>query len=166
MASSIVDLIQQDISEIEASSDVYIPIRGYEKSGLAAHYRLPESGKQLDSIAQKVMRETKDQYERNLRIAIDTMIALCDGLYVRPEGVDDYVMLDPEEKGEPLSFNDTSSLGPLIGYTDDSPTVRGLVKRLFRGNDVALISHAEKLGRWMSDTKTDIETEYWQMGEA
>jgi hypothetical protein len=104
--ASLVDLLKQDLQEITENKEVFIPIVGYEKTGLAVRYRLPENGKELDNIGRKVMREYKDQFSRNLYIGMDTMIHLCIGLYVKPPGIsDEYVEFDPELEGSPVGFD-------------------------------------------------------------
>lgn len=159
---SIIDLLKSDLAEIAANVDTYIPVIGYEKSGLAVKYHLPETGKQLDAIARKVNAQDKDPYYRNLNTAIDTMILLCDGLYVKPAGVEDYVMLDPQELGEPVRFD--ARTAEIFGAPGDSPA-RSVVRKIFDGNEMAILNHTERLGRWLNNTKADLTTELWQMGE-
>lgn len=162
---SIVDLLKQDLAAVAQEEDVYIPVEGYEKTGLAIHYRYPESGKELDNIAQKIMRETKDQYYRGLNSALDTMILLCEGVYVRPEGVEEYVQLDPSETGAALKLNDPG-FAALLGLEDGTP-VRQVIKKLFGDNDLKVLAHADKLSRWIRNTKANLDTEFWgNLGEA
>lgn len=162
---SLIDLIREEQKEIEQVEDVYIRVTGYEKSGLAVRYRLPNGGTELDKIARKVERETKDRWQRNVMVAIDTMILLCEGLYVMPPGVDEWVELDPEEVGYPMRFD--NRLAKMIGM-DETAKTRQIVIKLFggKGHEFAIINHSEKLNRWLMDTKADLETELWQrMGE-
>lgn len=159
---SIVDLLKADLDDLASNKEAYIPILGYEKTGLAVKYHLPETGKQLDAIARKVNTETKDQYYRNLNTSIDTMIFLCDGLYVKPAGVEDYVMLDPQELGEPVRFD--ARMAEIVGISADSPA-RAVLRKIFDGNEMAILNHTERLGRWLNNTKADLTTELWQMGE-
>jgi len=166
---SIVDLLRKDAEEVANTKDVYIPIKGYERSGLAARYHTPESGKQLDAIASKVTRETKNLYERNLFIGMDTMAALCIGLYARDEEAvnddnpDGRVAIDPNQTGMPLTFKD-SDLAEVFGWSDiKSP--RQLIKRLFGGNDIAVNDHAARLNRWLTDSNMDVNAALWQTGE-
>lgn len=92
------------------------------------------------------------------------MIALNEGLYVMPPDVAEYVELDPEESGIPISFRDGPRLCEVFGLPIDLPPIVAL-KRIFGNNEMALMTHAEKLSRWMADTKTDLNLEVWQMGE-
>jgi hypothetical protein len=44
-------------------------------------------------------------------------------------------------------------------------TARQIVRRLFNGNDFAIVNHAERLNRWLMDTSADLSMEFWQLGE-
>lgn len=165
---SIVDLLKQDVAELESVEEVYIPVKGFEKTGLAVKYHLPDKGKELDDIARKVQREFKDDYSRNLYIGIDTMLKLCSGLYVKsqeaisddnPEG---WVELDPNNIGEPVRFDER--LAETLGWKE-LKTARAVVRRLFAGNELAINAHAERLNRWLANTKADVSLEFWQLGE-
>lgn len=162
--SSLVDLLKEDIKELSEKENVLIKVPGYHKSGLQIQYRLPENGKELDSIARKVNRQEKDAFTRTLFTAMDTMICLCEGLYVQPAGVDEPAMLDPEVSGYPARFDDR--LASMLGMNGEiPPTARQVVRRLFNGNDFAIVNHAEKLNRWLMDTSANLELEFWQLGE-
>lgn len=160
---SLVDLIQKDLEEQAAIKDVFIPVTGYDTSGLAIKYRMPKNGKELDGVAEKVERQKHDRYYTNLWTAVDTMILLCDGLFVKPEGVEEYVMLDPEDSGTPVHLGD-ARLAEIVGLTDE-PAARKVVQKLFNKQDVAIINHFERLSRWLGNTKADLEREFWQTGK-
>ena len=166
---SIVDLLRQDLKDIEAAEDVLIPIVGYERVGLRVKYRLPTTGKELDEIANKVRREFKDNYSRNLYSMVDTMIVLCEGLYVQPaienleSSIEGPVPLDPDLSGEPVRFD--QRLAEAMGWTDQDMRARLVVRKIFGGNDMAISAHAEKLSRWLANTKADLTMEFWQLGE-
>jgi len=163
LSSSLLDTFHAELDEIASTKSVLIPVRGYERTGLQIKYGMPENGKQLDAIARKVNREVKDTFSRNLLTAMDTMIALCEGLYVQPEEVPEPVMLDPHDTGEPCQFDVV--LAELMGMNGSGGSARTVVKRLFGNNDFAIMSHAEKLSRWLQNTKADLELEFWQVGE-
>lgn len=158
---SIVDVLRSEFQELAETTDVDIPVKGYGKTGLHIKYHLPERGKELDEIARRVQREIKDSYTRNLLTAIDTMIHLSDGLYVQPEDTPEPVMLDPGDTGMPVNFD--HRLAELLG-AEEGLTARQVVRKLFGNNDLAIIGHAEKLNRWMQDTKADLSLEIWQVG--
>lgn len=166
---SYVDLLRQEYQELIDSEDVMIPIVGFEKVGLRVKYRMPESGKELDNIARKVAREFKDQFSRNLYTAMDTMIVLCEGLYVLPVAELDLEgqptepqPLDPDNAGDPARFD--QKLAEIMGFGNTN-SAREVVRKLFGNNDMAIVSHAERLSRWLSNTKADLNVEFWQLGE-
>jgi hypothetical protein len=161
--ASIVDLLKEDLKELGETKEAYIPVKGFGRAGLQICYHLPDRGKELDDLARKVQREMKDSYSRNLYIAIDTMIHLCSGIYVQPEGVEQPVMLDPENTGYPCLFDER--LAELLGMEGEVSSARQVLRKLFGGNEMAIIAHAEKLNRWLQNTKADLSLEIWQVGE-
>jgi hypothetical protein len=162
-ARSLLDTFKQEQQELADAKSVLIPVKGYERTGLQVQYVMPAHGKQLDDIARKVQREYKDTYSRNLYGAIDTMIALCDGLYVQLDGMENVVMLDPREEGLACQFDET--LAELMGMNGQTGSARQVVLRLFGNNETAVLAHAERLSRWLANTKADLNAEIWQVGE-
>jgi hypothetical protein len=162
---SIVDLFKAEQEELAETKSVFIPVKGYEKTGLQIKYRMPGSGREIEAIATKINRQFKDTYARNLYSAMDVMIHLCDGLYVQPEGVPEPVPLDSDDSGIPCTFDVV--LAELLGMDSDSEdtTARSIVKKLFGGNELAVMSHAFDLNRWLANTKADLNLEIWQVGE-
>jgi hypothetical protein len=170
---SYVDLLRQDYKELSEVEDVLIPVQGYERVGLRAKYRLPESGKELDTIARKAMREHKDTFSRNISVAMDTIIVLCVGLYIQPANTEELglesptptepIPLDPENTGEPARYD--HRLAEILGLGEDVNSARAVVRALFGNNDLAILAHSEKLSRWIANTKADLDAEFWQLGE-
>jgi len=166
---ALVDLLKQDAAEVASPSDVYIPVKGYERTGLAIRYRVPESGRILDQIATKVNREYKTPYERNLYMGIDSMIVCCVGIYVRSaeaateDNIEGWVELNPDNTGEALTFGDLK-LAELFGF-GETKTARTFVKKIFGNNDIAINDHAARLNRWLIDTNVDINASLWNLGE-
>jgi hypothetical protein len=93
--ASVIDLLQADMKELAEAKEAFIPVKGYERAGLQACYHMPASGKELDAIGRKVQREIKDNYTRNMVIAMDTMIYSVQVSAVQPAGVPEPVMLIP-----------------------------------------------------------------------
>lgn len=162
--SSLLDQFRSDLQELEAIQDVLIPVKGYGRTNISIKYRLPDSGKELDMIARKVERQTKDRFQRTLEIAMDTMIHLCIGIYVNPNSeLPEPVELDPNRTGSACLFDDT--LAEMMSMENPKTVpARSVLKRLFGGQDLAIMEHAGKLNRWLMDTKADLEVEFWQLG--
>lgn len=163
---SILDLLKADYKDVAETKEVYIPVAGWERTGLSVRYRLPTSGVELDAIARKVNQQynRNDRYNRGFFTAVDTMIMLCDGLYIKhPDDPSQWVELDPNENGAPLDFGDGEELSSIFGWNGNVSSARDVVKRMFGNNEMSILDHCGKLQRWMVDTKTDITTELWQL---
>lgn len=163
---SILDTFKQELQELTQAEDVLIPVKGYEASGLQIKYRMPATGQEIEKIGRGVQRRYKDIYDRNLNTAMEMMIYLCEGLYVQPEGVEEPVMLDPQETGEPCRFDER--LAELVGMKPEDgmeASPKAVLRKLFGNNELAIISHAERLQRWLQNTKADLTSEIWQLGE-
>lgn len=161
--ASLMDALLQEYKELSETKDTYIPVVGYNSTGLSIRYRMPESARELAELEKKVNRQTTDKLDRNMNMAIDTMLLLCLGLYVRhPDKVDVYVELDPAMEGSPVGLDDR--LVTAMQW-EGITTARQTVRKLFRNNEMAILSHAEKLSRWLGDSKADLSVEMWQVGE-
>jgi hypothetical protein len=143
---------REELAEIR---EVDIPIRGYESTGLGmyARYRLVD-GEEIADIGRKVMREFRknQQYERNLYASIDLMISACTGIWVEADGSKFQLTLE----GVPIGGYD-GRLAEALSF--DAPTARQVVIGTFANNVMALQTHSLLLGRWMSDTSTDVMSE-------
>ena len=163
---SVLDTFRHELQELTEAEDVLIPVKGYEATGLQIKYRMPESGSQLERIGREVSRRYKTPYERNLNTAMEMMIYLCEGLYVQPEGVEEPVPLDLDHTGTPVRFDER--LAGLIGLESQDGqqlSSKTILKKLFGNNELAIITHAERLQRWLQNTKADLSAEIWQLGE-
>ena len=120
-----------------------------------AKYHLLD-GKELDMIADKVKRQTRNRVDRGLFAAADTLIECCDGLYIaKDENV--FEALDPDKRGTPLAYE--PALGAFIGAVG-ADTARKVVFALFGENDSALAAHTMKLNRWFANTNRDADEDF------
>ncbi len=164
-SSAIIDLLKQDAEDVSNPQDVYIPINGWERTGLAARYRLGK-GKELEQIAIKVDRKFSDRSDKNLYTGIDTMILLCTGLFIKSdeavteENPDGWVELDPNNTGSALTYSD-DGLAAIFGWENEVQTARELVRKLFGKNDLATNDHAARLSRWLVNTKSKVNAALW-----
>ena len=161
--NSIAGLLKADLQTQASRKDVLIRVPGFEKSGIQIKYRLPESAAELAQISTKVERETKDLTARGLRMFMDTIVLLCDGVYYQTQTDAEPQPLDVEGTGEPCFIDER--LAGYLGMNGDDYSARDVVRHLFGGNDFAIISHGEKLQRWVVDQSTDVNKEFWQLGE-
>lgn len=157
--ASIVDVLKSDLARIAENQFTFIPVAGYEKSRLQIKYRFEESGREVVAIGEKVFKETSENFQRALYAAMDTMITLCEGLYVQPEGELEPVELDPQEAGSPVKFD--FRLAEIIGLTGDDITARKVLRKLFDNKELRIVAHADKLQRWLSGAESDAEQAFW-----
>lgn len=153
--SSLLDALAAQRDEIANVTEVFIPIPGYEASGmtLMARYRLM-SGEDIEQIGRKVLREFKknQRYERNLYATIDMMVEACTGIFVERSG--ERIQLKNHEV-EIEGYDE--NLAEALKF--EGPNARRCVIGVFGNNIVAIQSHSVLLGRWMADTSTDVLSE-------
>lgn len=156
---SLLDALTSAREEIASTRDVEIEIPGYAKSGikLFARYKLLDGG-ELNAIGTKVSAEFKKQYERVLYAAVDTLAKACIGF--------SYDTGDGER--HPLMHNDQV----ITGYNQDlaealkipvdpQHPVRSIVFGMFGGHEITLSAHNMRLGRWMTDTSSSVDAEFF-----
>lgn len=153
---SLLDSLRRKHKELETNKETLIPLPGYEADPpiLLAKYRLLE-GKEVDMISSKVMRETKNQWDRNVLAAVDVFIAACEGLYYD---------MDDGTGPQPMSLNGD----PIMGYTTDlaealeftANSARQVVFGVFTNNEVAIMQHNVRLSRWMSNTSRKVDEDF------
>src|SRR4249919_564084 len=69
-------------TEISESKEVLLPITGYEQYGLMAKHRLMDRP-EVEQIGRKVLGETRERGERNMRLLLDTVINSTTGFYLQ-----------------------------------------------------------------------------------
>lgn len=153
--ASLLDSLAAQRDEIASAKEVFIPIPGYEASGmtLLARYRLM-SGDEVEAIGRKVTRQFKkgQRYERNVYATIDMMIAACSGIFVDRDGE----KIQLKHNGNEIDGYD-ESLSEALKF--EASSARECVLGVFGNNIIAVQSHSLLLGRWMSDTSTDVMSE-------
>lgn len=146
--------------EISETRETFISVPGYDREPplLLVRYELLE-GNTLVKIGDKVRREVKDKWQRQLFAAVDTFIAACVGIFV------DYGDGTPPQ---PLTYNgqivtgfnqDLAEALQFSGELSDPPSARSVVFKLFADNDAALSKHNYMLNRWFTDPTLDVAGE-------
>ena len=145
--------------QLADTKECYIPVPGYDKEPplLLVCYRLIE-GNEVARMGEKIKRETRNQWDRQVKIAVDTFIMTCKGFYV-DAGDGDVKPLT--FKGEHIVRFD-GDLAEALGFVNELPeefTARSVVFALFNNNDAAIAQHSFYLNRWFSDTSINIQDE-------
>lgn len=142
------------------TKETFIPVPGYDRHPpllLIRHQLL--DGPDLNRIGEKIRREVKDKWQRQLFAAVDTIIATCVGIFV------------DEGNGKPpeqLTFNGEPILGFSLelaqalqfdGELSDPPTARSVVFKLFADNDAAISKYNYMLNNWITDPTLNVAEE-------
>jgi hypothetical protein len=155
-AESLFDNLREKRAQLGANQTIILSIPGYDNDPpvLMAKYRLM-TGKELEDIASKVSRETKDRSERQILAAVDTFINCCEGMY--------FDMMDGKGP-QPMKIHDQA----IVGYNSDlaealqfqAETARQVVFQIFADNDIAIMQHNVRLGLWMSNTSRKMDDDF------
>ena len=156
-SESIFENLRDKRTELGKNQTIILTIPGYDNEPpvLMAKYRLM-TGKELDDIANRVSRETKDRSQRQTLAAVDTFITCCEGIY--------YDMMDGEG---PIPFPSLNDM-PVMGFNQDladalqfpAETSRQVVFGIFADNDIAIMQHNVRLGMWMSNTSRKMDEDF------
>jgi hypothetical protein len=157
----LLDQLAAKRQEVAENKETFIPIPGYDREPpiLLARYRLLD-GPEIQRLTTKVMRETKNKWDRNMNMAVDTFIAACTGIYVD--------LGDSGSAPQPLQYQKqpvtgfNADLAAALRFADkiaDPNLARNVVFGLFANNDVAIAQHNAMLNRWMGNTSIDITQE-------
>jgi len=151
--------LQAKHRELANTRHVDIPVPGYDKQPplLFVRYRLLE-GTEISRMGDKIRRETKDKWQRQIFAAVDTFIAACKGFYV---DAGDGARQELKYEGEHLTNYDIR-LAEAMGFRDElpeQPTARAVAFSLFNSNDAAIAQHNALLNMWFADTSLDVQAE-------
>ena len=155
---SLAEQLRARRAEISETKEVLLPVIGYEEFGLMAKHRLMDRP-EVEKIGRKVMSETKNRGERNMRILLDTVINSTVGFYIRqneeeePSPVLDASIGDVQV----LNWGDCARyLGWDPKYGDDA---RSALYFVFGGNEFAVGQYGILLNRWMGNTGINVDEE-------
>jgi hypothetical protein len=150
-SGSMMDQLRRKRHELEGRKTVDIDVPGYDGM-LVAEYRIIGT-KELEQIGTKIEREFKAQGDRMLFAAIDGLLKACVQLYYSRDG--DKVPISesfgPDEP--PVTFD--SRLAEFFNLNTES--ARDTLYAVFAENEIAIMQHSEKLGRWLGDTSREVQ---------
>lgn len=156
---NLVDQLAAKRKVISETKETFIPVPGYDQQPplLLARYRLLD-GPELSRLGDKISREVKGRWERQIYASIETFIAACVGFYIdKGDGKPVPMVHD----GSPVTGY-TVALAEALQYRDEIPdgpdhvVARAVAFGLFVNNDVAISEHAFRLNRWFSNTSIDV----------
>lgn len=154
---SLLEQLAAKRQEVAATKETFIPVPGYDDKPplLLVRYRLVD-GPELQFIGDKIRRETRDQWQRQVFAAVDTFILACTGIFI--DKGDNTTPVQMSFNGEPVT-GFTEELAKALRYYDELPspaTARSVVFGLFAGNEIAINQHMFLLNRWSTNTTVDV----------
>jgi len=158
--STVLEQLAAKRGAIADTRETFIPLPGYDKEPplLLAKYRLID-GPELAQLGSDVQAEFRSRWDRQLYMAIATMIRACGGIYVDIAGDGSPVPLTLN--GEAIAgYND--DLAQALNFADKLPPAhrdRDVLIGLFGGNEVMISAHSIILNRWFSDTSINVSKE-------
>lgn len=154
--NSILASLREKRAKAATNKTVDIAIPGY-RGDLVARYHLLDPLVEGKVIGERMKREFPDDEDKMTYYAlVDTLIAACDGLYLRnTEGV--LEAIDPEGDGDACCYDSRLAAG--LGIESDS--ARKTLLAVFNGNKVAVTQHSMRLQQWMADPSKNLS-----LGEA
>jgi len=156
---TLADQLRLRRQEIAESRTVLLPMTGYEEYGVVVQHRLMDR-KEVEKIGRKILAETRDRGERNMRILLDTIINSTTGFYLQELGK------DPEEIKDDRKGDAPVLTWPMFAYylgwepnggPDDS---RSALEFCFGFNEFSIGQYGIILNRWMGNTGVKIDEEF------
>jgi len=149
-------------SEIADTHEVYLPLTGYEEYGVQVKHRLMDR-QEVEKIGRKIMNETRDRGERNMRILLDLIINSTRGFYLKDDitGVVSEIKDDRlAEAGEPVMT--WGMFASYLGWTPngDEDNSRVALFWVFGGNEFMVGQYGILLNRWMNNTGLKVDEEF------
>jgi hypothetical protein len=154
--ADVLDSLRQQRAELTENTTTLISIPGYERPVLLAQYRLMD-GVELNKIARKVQKQSRDQWQRQIFAATDVLIAGCTGFYVdKNDG----------EGPQPLTVNGD----PVDGYSPplaeglgfNATTAREVLFGVFTNNELAIAAHSMRYQRWLGNTNAEVDLDFFE----
>jgi hypothetical protein len=158
---SLADQLRERRAEIAQAKEVFIPLTGYEQYNVTVKHRLVDRV-EVERIGRRVIAETKDRGERNMRILIDTIIHSTLGFYVQPDGVEEPELIEnPATHVGILGWDEFAHyLGLSNGDPSEEPNIRGALYWVFGSNEFAVGQYGIILNRWMGNTGLKVDEEF------
>jgi hypothetical protein len=152
--SSMMAALRAKHDQIARSTTIDLDLPGYGGL-LVVRYHALDVQNDINKIGTRVSKEFNTPAEQGLYGSIDTMIAACDGLYVRRD------MSNPDQLesiGDDPIFADVGNpvvkfdhnLAKFMGF-EGIAGARDVVLAMFDNTETMILVHGQDLSRWMAD---------------
>jgi len=161
---TLADQLRLRRSEIAEAHDVLLPLTGYEEYGVQVKHRLMDRT-EVEKIGRRIMNETRDRGERNMRILIDVIINSTRGFYLRDDETDQVNEIR-DDRHEGAHVMTWGMFANYLGWNPngDEDNSRMALYWVFGGNEFMVGQYGILLNRWMSNTGLKVDEEF--LGEA
>lgn len=155
---TLMEQLRAQRQELADAKETFLTINGYEQFGLTVKYRLLDRV-EVEKIAKRVRKITRDRSDFNMLILIDTIINATDGFYVREMGVTDPQPLTNGDDGPQIVTWD--ELARFLGASDEQAgTARNGLYFIFGNNEWMIGQQGISLQRWMNNTGLEVDNEF------
>jgi hypothetical protein len=163
---TLAEQLKQKRQQIAETHDAFFPLTGYEEYGVNVKHRLMDRT-EIEQIARRIMNETRDRGERNMRILLDLIANSTLGFFLKDED-------DPDGDPRPI-IDDLRGDTPVMNWgmfaqylgwnpNGDDDTSRGAMYFVFGNNEFMIGQYGVLLNRWMNNTGLKVDEEF--LGEA
>jgi hypothetical protein len=156
---TLADQLRERRTEIAESKTVMLPLTGYEKYGVQVQHRLVDRT-EVEDIGRRILNETRDRGERNMRILLDTIITSTVGFYHQIE-VEEPTEILNDLDGDARVTN-WGQFAQYLGWrvAGEDSYARAAVYWVFGGNEFAIGQYGIMLNRWMGNTGIKVDEEF------
>jgi hypothetical protein len=147
-------------TEIADTHDVYLPLTGYEEFGVQVKHRLMDRH-EVERIGRRIMAETKDRGERNMRILMDMILSSTQGFYLKDDESDKLQEVLDDTNGGSHVMN-WSMFATYLGWkpADGVGDSRTALYWCFGANEFMIGQYGILLNRWMNNTGVKVDEEF------
>ena len=156
---SLAEQLRARRAEIAESQDVMLPLTGYEEHGVLVKHRLMDRH-EVEGIGRKVLSETRDRAERNMRILLDIIIGSTSAFMIKlEENEGPTPILDDRNGNQPIFewYNFALYLG---WQPEGQSNSRTALYYVFSHNEFAIGQYGIMLNRWMGNTGIKVDEEF------
>lgn len=151
--------------QIAETHDAFFPLTGYEEYGVEVRHRLMDRP-EIERIARRIMSETRDRGERNMRILLDMILNSTSGFFLKGDEPEDHRQILDDRRGE-IPVMSWSMFAEYLGWQpgeNGDSDARAALYFVFGGNEFMIGQYGILLNRWMNNTGLKVDQEF--LGEA
>jgi len=157
---TLADSLRARRTEIAETHEIMLPLTGYEEYGVQVKHRLMDR-QEVEKIGRRIMSETRDRGERNMRILIDVIIRSTTGFYLEDTETKE-VQEIRSDLHDGMHVMTWGMFANYLGWNPngDEDNSRIALYWVFGGNEFMVGQYGILLNRWMSNTGLKVDEEF------